>query len=365
MKILIISQAFYPGISPRSFRATELAKELARQGDDVTVYAELRDFDYSEFAKKTNVVLHDIALRFQSNKNVNPQKKHGLLKRAVHKVLHTLIEYPDVEFVWKIKGILEKEKDVDLLITIAYPHPIHWGTGVAKFLLKDDFPLKWIADCGDPYAGNKTEPHFFYFKYVERFWGKRASFITVPVESAIRAYEPLLREKIKVIPQGFDFSGLKIFHGDLEYDCPHFAYAGIIYVGKRDPTLLLDYLCGIDKDFVFTIYTKADTFFKEYKEKLGSKLVVSPYVPREQLLFELSKQNFLINLTNTTDTQVPSKLIDYTFTQRPFMNISVDFREKEIFEEFFAGNYKNACSPVDLSQYDIVNVAKQFKNIAI
>ena len=51
MKILIITQAFYPGISPRSFRATELAKELARQGDDVTVYAELRDFNYSEFTK--------------------------------------------------------------------------------------------------------------------------------------------------------------------------------------------------------------------------------------------------------------------------------------------------------------------------
>ena len=31
-RILIVAFSFYPIISPRSFRTTELAKELARQG---------------------------------------------------------------------------------------------------------------------------------------------------------------------------------------------------------------------------------------------------------------------------------------------------------------------------------------------
>jgi len=36
-KILIVSNAFYPEISPRSFRTTELAKELSRQGHKDTL----------------------------------------------------------------------------------------------------------------------------------------------------------------------------------------------------------------------------------------------------------------------------------------------------------------------------------------
>lgn len=361
MKVLIITQAFYPGINPRSFRATELAKELARQGDEVIVYAELREFDHEDFSRKTNVTIHDIPLRFQSNKTVEQQKKPGLLKRAFNKAMHVLIEYPDVEFVWKIKPILKKEKDVDLLITIAYPHPIHWGTGVAKALMKDGFPRKWIADCGDPYAGNKTEPHPFYFKYVERFWGKQSDAISIPIEDAKSAYESCLWKRIVVIPQGFDFSGLQRYEEELNHSCPHFAYAGVVYPGRRDPTMLLKYLCEIDKDFVFTVYTKSGDYYNRFKEKLGQKLIISPYIPREQLLYELSKQDFLINLTNVTSTQVPSKLIDYSYTKRPFINISADFREKDVFEEFLNGDYTNACRPVDLSQFDIKNVAKDFK----
>lgn len=36
-KILIISRTFYPENSPRSFRTTELAKELARQGNNLLI----------------------------------------------------------------------------------------------------------------------------------------------------------------------------------------------------------------------------------------------------------------------------------------------------------------------------------------
>ena len=47
-KILLVSSAFYPEISPRSFRATELAKEFCRRGHDVTVISKFREHDYSD-----------------------------------------------------------------------------------------------------------------------------------------------------------------------------------------------------------------------------------------------------------------------------------------------------------------------------
>ncbi len=37
LRLLLVSNAFYPEISPRSYRATELAREFCRQGHDVVV----------------------------------------------------------------------------------------------------------------------------------------------------------------------------------------------------------------------------------------------------------------------------------------------------------------------------------------
>ena len=48
-KILLVTNGFFPEISPRSYRATELAKEFCRQGHEVTVISKLREYNYSEF----------------------------------------------------------------------------------------------------------------------------------------------------------------------------------------------------------------------------------------------------------------------------------------------------------------------------
>jgi len=57
-KIILISNAFYPEISPRSFRATELAKEFVKQGHQVVVYTKYRDFDYSGFLREYPIEFH-------------------------------------------------------------------------------------------------------------------------------------------------------------------------------------------------------------------------------------------------------------------------------------------------------------------
>ncbi|MBK7525412.1 MAG: hypothetical protein IPI53_15025 [Saprospiraceae bacterium] len=49
MKVLIISGDFYPVNSPRSFRTTELAKELSRQGNEVTLMYSVKDESSIEF----------------------------------------------------------------------------------------------------------------------------------------------------------------------------------------------------------------------------------------------------------------------------------------------------------------------------
>ena len=50
MNVVIISSFFYPVIQPRSFRATELAKEFARKGNRVSIITmnTVEGFDYEK-----------------------------------------------------------------------------------------------------------------------------------------------------------------------------------------------------------------------------------------------------------------------------------------------------------------------------
>jgi len=61
---------------------------------------------------------------------------------------------------------------------------------------------------------------------------------------------------------------------------------------------------------------------KPYFTKLGKKIEVRDFVPRDQLLIALRKMDFLINFENGTSVQSPSKLIDYAIVKKPILSIS-------------------------------------------
>ena len=76
----------------------------------------------------------------------------------------------------------------------------------------------------------------------------------------------------------------------------------------------------------------------------------------------LAKADFLVNLTNPSAVQSPSKLIDYGLSGRPILDISSDFTdpEKDNFERFLAGDYACAHKIEDLERYDIRKIASAF-----
>ena len=363
MKIVLISRTIYPLLSPRAFRTTEIAKQFARQGHEVVVYAVLGTYNYSLFEERYRVKVKPIKMKL-STLNSDGKCRYNWLDKGLYHLLHRLIEYPDIEFCWKIPQILKKEKNIDLLITIAVPHPIHWGAAIAKSIFpQKEFPSKWISDCGDPYTGSAVgQKHPFYFKYVENFWGEKTDFVTIPLKGACEAYRKNVQEKIRIIPQGFDFSEVKL-SDKVDNTIPHFAYAGSIYKGQRDPSSFLEYLCKLKQEFVFTVYTNDSLFYQLYKAKLGEKLIVKPYIERQQLIYELSEQNFLINLINPSSVQSPSKLIDYLLTRRPIIDISTPFAEETIVQRAFQGIFDNKYEHVNIQEYNIINVANKFLSL--
>jgi len=314
-KILIISASFYTEISPRSFRTTELAKELARQGHYVNVYIPKKGQDFSMFEVDHKLIIKDLGPVRWKQLCLKGWKIELLVRRAIRRALQVFFEWPDIEFMFKVSRILKSEKNYNILISIAVPHPIHWGVAKARTKV-NRIADTWIADCGDPYMGDRVDSFrkLFYFKYIEKWFCRKADFISIPFEGARSAYYPEFHNKIKVIPQGFRLDNLKIPEYKKIVNYSVFAYAGVFIRGKRDPTALLNFLAKCKRSFKFIIYTSQTDMLLPFKQLLQDKLEIRDYIPRNDLIIALSGMDFLINFDNNTNTQLPSKLIDYAIT---------------------------------------------------
>lgn len=360
MKVVIISRTCFPAKAPRSHRATELAKEFARKGYEVALYAYLGDYDYNEIETQTGVRFKNLG-HAHGGMPTNTSNIGTSLKYRLMRFFGTPIQYPECSMIPQVKHAISSEGNIDLLVTIAVPHVIHYAAALANRIRVKC----WVADCGDPFMGNPMHKPPFYFEWFERYWCKRCNYITVPVEEARAAYYKEYHDKIRVIPQGFNFDGAQLADY-IPNDVPTFAYSGIFYKDLRDPSRFLEYLCTIEKPFKFICYTKSVSILQSYKEKLGDKLEVRAYIPREELLFELSKMDFLVNVPNKSGVQQPSKLIDYALTKRPILNVSSDFTDSErnTLQAFFKADYSGRMIIHEIERYNIVNVARQFLELA-
>ena len=359
-KVLIVSGTFYPTISPRSLRTTELAKEFSRKGHEVVVYIPDEGFDFSDFIKAHPMQIRSLGkLRYKEIK-IKGGRIQNFVRRLIRRAMGMLFEYPNIEFMFKVARHLRGEQGYDKLISIAVPFPIHWG--VARIRNSSNRIAKtWIADCGDPFMGNTADTfhRLFYFKYVEQWSFRKADYISVPVEEAKSGYYPEFHNKIRVIPQGFNLSNLNLPEYKKMHDYPVFAYAGSLFPGQHDPRKLLEFLSDSKRDFRFIVYTRQNELLEPYKELLGEKLVVNDYIPREELLKVLSGVDFLINFSYIEGTQLPHKLIDYAITGRPVLNVSTEPDFSELLE-FMDWNYNNRLELTPSRHYDINDVTEKF-----
>ena len=358
MKILIVSGAFYPSNSPRAFRTTELVKRFCKLGHNVTLYIPDKDEDLNDFLND-----YSITIRHFKEKTINEKGQLGLIRRIWNRLITQFLEYPYSYLLYSLPKVLKNEGGYDLLVTIAMPHPIHWAIG-KMYTNGKRLAKTWVADCGDPYmfCGTSQYKHPFYFAKQEKRWCRECDYIAIPVESAHDAYYPEFRDKIRVIPQAFDFEEVKL-QNYIPNKIPTFAFSGNLIPKVRDPKPFLDYLSTLNTDFKFILYTTKQHLVTPYKETLGDKLEIHGYIPRLELLNKLSGVDFLINIENVSKNQTPSKLIDYALTKRPILSIDSKHLDTNIVDDFLRGDYSRQYVVPNIEQYNIVNVADQFINL--
>lgn len=364
-KILIVSRSFFPENTPRGFRTTELTKQFARMGHEVTVITPRKESVHDHFEKEHGVVIKDLGQLKWKPIEVKGSGLVRLFRRVLVRLAALTVLYPDLEVLFLVRKALAKEKGkYDLLITIAAPHPVHWATAMT---LKKNSPIagRWVADCGDPFMGgeNDTFKRLFYFKYFEKWFCRKADFITVPIEDARIAYYPEFRDKIKVIPQGFRFEDVEILPDAIENPVPTFAYAGTLIPKIRDPFEFFDFLKETEIDYKFRIYTNNIEYANRYAAHSNGRIEVYPALPRLALLKELQKMDFVVNFENKGVRQSPSKLIDYAILKKPILAVKTFGFNEEGFLAFARKDYAGQQRIEDPDQYRIENVCHKMLNL--
>lgn len=364
-KILITTNGFYPDISPRSFRATELAKELVRQGHHVTVLTHPRP-GCADFCAQNGIVFKDLGMITWPSIQIKGSGVVRLFWRVLARFSSLLLEYPFIQIMPLMKKALKGESGYDMLISVAVPYPIHWGVAAVR-TQKNPIAKIWVADCGDPYMGqeNDTFKPPFYFGWLEKKFCRKAEYITVPTAASIRGYYPEFHNKIRVIPQGFKFDDIQKSKEALPKDKIVFGYGGMFIPGRRDPSEFLTYLNSLDASvrFEFHVYTTTPHLVEPFVAASHGRIQLKPIVDRPTLLEAMSKMHFVVNFENVGSTQTPSKLIDFAILEKPILSIKFGALNTQIVDEFFAGNYQNALTIENVDQYKIENVARAFLSL--
>ncbi len=362
---MIVSASFFPENSPRSFRTTELAKEFSRTGHRVRVITPRNEEAHKDFEAKYQLEIRDMGKRRFPAVATKGKGVVRLARRLLLRTIMLLFEYPNIELYWMVRRALRTETGYDLLISVAVPYPVHWGVASIRSD-KHRIAGVWVADCGDPYVGRENDTFRvpFYFKYVEKWFMRKADYVTVPTQGAVEAYFPEFHEKIKVIPQGFKFSDYNLAGHVGKNPCPTFAYAGMFIPGRRDPAEFINYLMDQETDYRFHIYTKTPNHVPELRLKDSEKIILHEPIPREELLPVLSHMDFLVNFDNIGNKQTPSKLIDYLILGKPVLSIRTGHLDISLVKEFLEGDYRRSMVMPDADQYRIENVCGKFLELS-
>lgn len=361
MKILIVSGAFYPENTPRSFRATELVKEFCRQGHQVTVGVRYIPVKHEAIRREFGFEIIDLGKAHFHHLRCKEGSWWSKIAGKLNRLAELLFEFPDVEYAYQVKNQLAGIDGFDLLISIAVPHPIHWGVAWARSKTHRIAKI-WVADCGDPYYGNKLDSFRkpFYFKYIERFFCRKADYITMPRIEMKGNFLPEFDNKYIELAQGFKIQDSEKYLQPYKPNpIPTFAFSGQFIPKTRDPRPFLEYLVNSEYEFKLHLFNRQPQFTNPFMKRARGRIEIHDYIERPELLKFQSGMDFLVNFTFDPYFQVPSKLIDYLITGRPILNIE-PVLDIEVVEEFLKGNYSRRFSALDIDRYRIEHVCERF-----
>lgn len=384
MNILIVSYIYEPAQNPRSFRWTALSEYWSANGHNVTVVTgtKLQTKENASHDQRVRVVrVPGIFIdRFRSLKEkslpTNYQNEcsynniKALAKEQFKKKIHIIynwtlkkIQWPDYSWHWILpaKNCIKKlltDKSYDLMISVSHPFSSHV---IGAMIKHENSGLKWIMDIGDPFCFLDKTPVNNFMLYrklnfeIERRYFRKANKISVTTQETYNEYFrifPEAGEKIFVIPPLLSIPTLNwpVHESYIdEAQIKRLLFIGQLYQNIRHPRLLIDFFMRARKQLHDDVelhfvggYDGMEGYIEEIKNKEEFKSVVfHGRQTREFAIKMMHTADWLVNISNETVYQLPSKLVEYVSTGKPILNVC---RSNEDSSVKFLQNYPSAIS---------------------
>ena len=103
----------------------------------------------------------------------------------------------------------------------------------------------------------------------------------------------------------------------------NFLYTGTFYPRIRDPWYLMELVKNLDDRYVLHICgTIGRHFYRKYRSFIEQgRLIIHNNLPQQELYNAICDCDFLVNIGNSTNSMLPSKLISYISSGKPIINI--------------------------------------------
>ncbi|MBK6931271.1 MAG: glycosyltransferase [Saprospirales bacterium] len=376
-RILIISAWYYPFIHPRAHRWTHIAEYWASAGHEVHVVCARRR-DCRPEAELNGVCVHRVG--FDSLKEFiyylfgirAGRGRVGVGARRpgwglrfftwLYRVVWQRIYFPDDASIWyfparrKVRQLLSVEP-FDWMVSVSLPFTGHLIGLDAKRRFPD---LCWLADIGDPFTIqakplNNTKLYGPISRRLENTVLEQADAIAVTNCAATRAYRHYfgpVAKKIKVVspllhpfmPNNPGVGAEKppwpafLFHREAAI---HLGYFGALYAPIRTPDAFLYLLANTFSECPALEQKIQVHFFGDVFPDFFDQLDQNPNVhlyglrSRQEVRLAMQRMDYLVNIGNTTDFQLPSKAAEYLASGKPVVHLS--YADPDPFVAFWKG----------------------------
>jgi hypothetical protein len=352
MRFLIISHAYFPANDPRSFRWTEVSETLVQMGIEIDVITASNRKKLVTKSTRGGVKIFRVfdpifLISYLGKKNKNGGQNFSHPKFSITIVISkilTFLRWPDYAWLWIffatfIAKKLITRKKYDAIISVSNPFSSHVVAYLIKRRVTDSV---WMCDYGDPFSFESSYPsnnHVLYrnFNFLfEKRVLNTSDIISVTNEPVIRKFQEHFKvpvKKFKVVPPLInnlsENISLSIGKSGFNLEATNIVFSGTLYSKIRNPVFLLELIVRIKDQFkgnkinlhFFGDIGDCEEIFAKYHLGLNKWLFIHGSVKRHELYKYLANSNFLVNIGNNNNFQLPSKIYEYMATGLPILNI--------------------------------------------
>lgn len=359
---MVITSHFLPYPSANGINSRYIINELKKRGYKVTCISVKRSNE-KDYEIIDDTPIYRVTPSFYSQLLYNASKINNILLRKglmflirflrIIKMMVFLLNFPDFDKnqsrkVYNLLEEIHKKEKFDCIISITKPYANIAALSNFKKKNRDVFCIGYYLDLINSAKKPLMMPKTLYrelcykgdmkpFKSLDLILLPQGSFNTYNNRrfSAVKDkleyvdFPTFLSNKFHLVqPNKFITNS----------DTIVITYAGTLNKDYRNPELLLKALALVSKNLCsieLNIYGGGNcgNIIKHYSSSNNLKVINHGYQPHQKIIKKMINSDFLVNISNTIQDAVPSKIFELFSTGKPILNVIFD--KKDITKGYF------------------------------